>query len=562
MRDPGGDRLRRGADRRRRRPAGRRAGTALQHRPRLPRARRRGRCAPACSPAPMPRCMTPSAAVAAAGAWRSQLHDRAITEIARILAEGPAAAARARSPPIRPPRPRRCTTSWPTARRPRAPPSRPTRPARTRPSRRWPPMTTRWCGRRSATRLADLAPGLPAAQQDRVAQVAWDALARLAEDVAEEIRATIAEAVKDLPQAPRAMMLALAHDTSLRVAEPVIRLCPLADRGGPARPGRRAAGGRDADRDRAPALHQRGRRRCAGRDRRHADDHRAARQPAPRRSAKARWTPWWCRPPNAPPGRNRWCAGPTCRHARRSRWRASSPRTCSPPWRSGSDLPPEVAARDPPGGRHAAGRHAAARRDALRMRHRAQPSCCVPGRWMKRPWCGPSRGGEAPFVTVGAGRARGGAAGHGGPRGHDALQQIPGRAVPQGRAERRGGRDGDRAARPRAARSGRRSRSRRPWSAMANCAGGSTRCRAPQRVSADSVRPGSRSPLWHFAFTSIFTRSMIPPDRDLLQRPARHLRRRCGARDGQAGDREQARAARARRPRVAGNRPSWPAPIG
>ena len=78
-----------------------------------------------------------------------------------------------------------------------------------------------------ATRLAALAPDLPAAQQDRVAQVAWSALAQLAGDAAEEIRATIAEAVKDLPDAPRAMMLALARDTSLRVADPVIRLCPL-----------------------------------------------------------------------------------------------------------------------------------------------------------------------------------------------------------------------------------------------------------------------------------------------------------------------------------------------
>lgn len=78
-----------------------------------------------------------------------------------------------------------------------------------------------------ATRLADLAPGLPPDQQDRLAHVAWGALARLAEDTAEEIRATIAEAVKDLPDAPRAMMLALARDTCLRVAEPVIRLCPL-----------------------------------------------------------------------------------------------------------------------------------------------------------------------------------------------------------------------------------------------------------------------------------------------------------------------------------------------
>lgn len=78
-----------------------------------------------------------------------------------------------------------------------------------------------------ATRLAALAPGLGGAQRDRLAQAAWGALARLAEDAAEEIRATIAEAVKDLPEAPRGIVLALAHDISLRVAEPVIRLSPL-----------------------------------------------------------------------------------------------------------------------------------------------------------------------------------------------------------------------------------------------------------------------------------------------------------------------------------------------
>lgn len=78
-----------------------------------------------------------------------------------------------------------------------------------------------------ATRLAALAPGLAGAQRDRLAQAAWDALASLAGDAAEEIRATIAEAVKDLPEAPREIVLALANDTSFRVAEPVIRLSPL-----------------------------------------------------------------------------------------------------------------------------------------------------------------------------------------------------------------------------------------------------------------------------------------------------------------------------------------------
>uniref|UniRef100_UPI0018DFF72D DUF2336 domain-containing protein n=1 Tax=Roseomonas rosulenta TaxID=2748667 RepID=UPI0018DFF72D len=78
-----------------------------------------------------------------------------------------------------------------------------------------------------AQRLAALAPGLAPAQQDRLAHMTWSALARLAADTAAEIRATIAEAVKDLPAAPREMVLALAADRDIRVAEPVIRLSPL-----------------------------------------------------------------------------------------------------------------------------------------------------------------------------------------------------------------------------------------------------------------------------------------------------------------------------------------------
>ncbi len=78
-----------------------------------------------------------------------------------------------------------------------------------------------------AGRLAALAPGLPAPQQDRLAHMAWTALAQLATDTAEEIRATIAEAVKDLPMAPRDLVLRLSHDHALRVCEPIIRLSPL-----------------------------------------------------------------------------------------------------------------------------------------------------------------------------------------------------------------------------------------------------------------------------------------------------------------------------------------------
>jgi uncharacterized protein (DUF2336 family) len=41
------------------------------------------------------------------------------------------------------------------------------------------------------------------------------------------VRAVIAEAIKDLPNAPRGLALRLAYDTELPVYEPVIRLSPL-----------------------------------------------------------------------------------------------------------------------------------------------------------------------------------------------------------------------------------------------------------------------------------------------------------------------------------------------
>ncbi|WP_198378737.1 DUF2336 domain-containing protein, partial [Neoroseomonas rubea] len=78
-----------------------------------------------------------------------------------------------------------------------------------------------------ATRLAQLAPSLGEPQRDRLAEAAWGALARLAEDTAEEIRVAISEAVSSLPDTPRATILALAQDRAMRVADPVIRLSPL-----------------------------------------------------------------------------------------------------------------------------------------------------------------------------------------------------------------------------------------------------------------------------------------------------------------------------------------------
>lgn len=78
-----------------------------------------------------------------------------------------------------------------------------------------------------AARLQEIAPGLPQPQQDRLADMAWSALSQLAADTAEEVRAAVAETVGSLPHAPREMILRLARDTAMAVAEPVIRLSPL-----------------------------------------------------------------------------------------------------------------------------------------------------------------------------------------------------------------------------------------------------------------------------------------------------------------------------------------------
>jgi uncharacterized protein (DUF2336 family) len=78
-----------------------------------------------------------------------------------------------------------------------------------------------------ARKLAALVPSLPPADQLQVYQDAWETLSTLVEDAAARVRALIAEAIKDLPHAPRGLALRLAHDTEMSVCEPVIRLSPL-----------------------------------------------------------------------------------------------------------------------------------------------------------------------------------------------------------------------------------------------------------------------------------------------------------------------------------------------
>jgi uncharacterized protein (DUF2336 family) len=78
-----------------------------------------------------------------------------------------------------------------------------------------------------ARKLGSLVPALSAGGQQRLRQQTLDTLTALAEDATMRVRAAIAEAVKDLPEAPRTIILRLAHDSEMMVCEPVIRFSPL-----------------------------------------------------------------------------------------------------------------------------------------------------------------------------------------------------------------------------------------------------------------------------------------------------------------------------------------------
>jgi hypothetical protein len=78
-----------------------------------------------------------------------------------------------------------------------------------------------------AGRIATLAPTLDPNARSRMMRLSAGTLALLVQDTAVEVRAAIAEVVRDMPDAPRELILQLARDTAMPVAEPVIRLSPL-----------------------------------------------------------------------------------------------------------------------------------------------------------------------------------------------------------------------------------------------------------------------------------------------------------------------------------------------
>ncbi len=78
-----------------------------------------------------------------------------------------------------------------------------------------------------AGKLAALAPCLTATEQSRLNRQTAVALRLLIEDTAVRVRAAIAEVVKEMPNAPRELVLRLARDAAIEVSGPVIRLSPL-----------------------------------------------------------------------------------------------------------------------------------------------------------------------------------------------------------------------------------------------------------------------------------------------------------------------------------------------
>jgi uncharacterized protein (DUF2336 family) len=78
-----------------------------------------------------------------------------------------------------------------------------------------------------ARKLAMLVPDLAGAEKVALQSHTHEMLGLLVQDAAVRVRSAIADAVKQMPEAPRGLILRLAHDAELPVSEPVIRFSPL-----------------------------------------------------------------------------------------------------------------------------------------------------------------------------------------------------------------------------------------------------------------------------------------------------------------------------------------------
>jgi len=78
-----------------------------------------------------------------------------------------------------------------------------------------------------AAKIARLAPGLSADEQDRLRNMTYEALSLLARDQITRVRQILAEALKDVANAPPELIRALAHDSEVEVSNPVLQFSPV-----------------------------------------------------------------------------------------------------------------------------------------------------------------------------------------------------------------------------------------------------------------------------------------------------------------------------------------------
>ncbi|MDE8344124.1 MAG: DUF2336 domain-containing protein, partial [Acidocella sp.] len=77
-----------------------------------------------------------------------------------------------------------------------------------------------------ARKIGTAMPSLTEQEHAQIAAQAWETLAILARDTAEQVRATVADTLKQLPGVPRGIILDLARDPSFLVSDPILRLSP------------------------------------------------------------------------------------------------------------------------------------------------------------------------------------------------------------------------------------------------------------------------------------------------------------------------------------------------
>ena len=78
-----------------------------------------------------------------------------------------------------------------------------------------------------AEKIAKVAPGLSADDQDKIRQMAYEALETLARDQMTRVRQVLSEALKDVADAPPEVIRQLARDVELVVSGPVLEFSPV-----------------------------------------------------------------------------------------------------------------------------------------------------------------------------------------------------------------------------------------------------------------------------------------------------------------------------------------------